>query len=342
MDTPVTERLARTPSGVVRGEQIDGVLRFLGIPYAAPPVDALRFALPRPPTVWNGVRDATTRGAIAPQPTPTPAERQRFLPGIDLQPLIGDDQIQGDDFLLLNIWAPADTANAPVMVFIHGGGFLGGAGAADVYDGAAFARAGVLCVTINYRLGVEGFLPIANAPTNLGLRDQIFALQWVQNSIAEFGGDPANITVFGESAGGMSIANLMVSPLAKGLFKRAIIQSGHGDMVRSLDVAERLTKRVAKILRVRPTLEGFKSTSIKECLDALRRVSLPTDGIDLRNADGREPTFGFMRFVPVYGDDVLPEHPMQALQNGAGADVDLIIGANSEEMNLYFVPKRRA
>src|SRR5205085_45708 len=144
----------------------------------------------------------------------------------------------------------------------------------DVYDGAAFARSGVVCVTINYRLGIEGFLPIAGAPTNLGLRDQIFALQWVRDAIAGFGGDPANVTVFGESAGGMSIANLMVSPLAKGLFKRAIIQSGHGSMVRPIEIAQRLTKKVAKILRVKPTLEGFKSRSIEECLAALSKVSL--------------------------------------------------------------------
>ena len=338
MDTVLADGLAHTPSGIVRGEAIDAAWRFLGIPYAAPPVGALRFALPQRPDAWEGVREATTRGAIAPQPTPTPAEMERVMPGIDLQPLIGDDQIQGDDYMLLNIWAPQGAANAPVMVFVHGGGFFSGAGAADVYDGAAFARAGVVCVSINYRLGIEGFLPIPGAPTNLGLRDQIFALEWVREAIAGFGGDPANVTVFGESAGGMAIANLVVSPLAKGLFKRAIIQSGHGDMVRPVDVAQRLTRKVAKILRVRPTLEGFKSSSIKDCLAALRKVSLPTAGVNLRNADGREPAFGLIRFLPVHGDDVLPEHPMQALERGAGAEVQLIVGTNSEEANLYFVP----
>jgi len=334
----LTETVAHTPSGDVRGERVDGVLRFLGLPYAAPPVGALRFALPQPPAAWRGVRAATRRGAIAPQPIPTPAERKRFLPGIDTGPLMDYDQPPGDDFLLLNIWTPPGAQNAPVMVFFHGGGFLGGAGAADICDGAAFARAGVVCVTINYRLGVEGFLTLPDSPANLGLRDQIFALRWVQEAIAGFGGDPANVTVFGESAGGMSIANLMVSPLATGLFKRAIIQSGHGDMVRPLDVAERLTKRVAKILRIKPTLEGFRSRSFEDCIRALKKVSLPTSSIDLRNPDGREPTFGFMRFTPVYGDDVLPEHPIKALQSGAGADIHLLIGANREEMNLYFVP----
>ncbi|MES1200371.1 MAG: carboxylesterase family protein [Pseudomonadota bacterium] len=334
----MTDSLARTPSGDVRGELRDGVVRFLGIPYAAPPVGALRFALPQQHALWTGARDATVRGPIAPQPTPTPAQLRKMLPGLDLQPLIGDAQLKGDDFLVLNIWTPRDATNAPVMVFIHGGGFIGGAGAGDIYDGASFARAGVVCVTINYRLGIEGFLTLPGAPTNLGLRDQIFALQWVAGAIAGFGGDPTNVTVFGESAGGMSIANLMVSPLATGLFERAIIQSGHGDMVRPIDVAERLTDKIAKILRIRPTLEGFKSRAIEDCLDAQRKVSLPTAGIDLRNSEGREPAFGMSRFMPVYGDDVLPEHPRQALARGAGAEVQLMVGTNSEEMNLYFVP----
>jgi len=317
---------------------IGDVRRYLGVPYAAPPVGPLRFAAPQPVLPWSGVRDATERGLIAPQPVPTPEEWEKALPGLNIQPLIGADQVQGDDFLALNIWTPSNAANAPVMVFIHGGAFTGGAGAADVYDGAAFARAGVVCVTINYRLGIEGFLPIEGAPTNLGLRDQIFALRWVQDSISAFGGDPRNVTVFGESAGAMSVANLVASPLAKGLFRRAIVQSGHGDMVRPIAVAQRLTAKLAKMLRVRPTIEGFRSRSIAECLQAQRKISLPTANIDLRNPDKREPAFGLSKFLPVYGDDVLPEHPVTALRKGAGADVELIVGTNAEEMNLYFVP----
>lgn len=318
---------------------MSGVRRFLGVPYAAPPVGHLRFALPQPPPPWSGVRDATQRGAIAPQIVPTPEEWEKALPGLDIQPLIGADQKQGDDCLVLNVWAPLDApAPAPVTVFIHGGAFTGGSGAADVYDGSAFARAGVVCVTINYRLGIEGFLPIPGAPTNLGLRDQILALQWIQANVAAFGGDPSNVTVFGESAGAMSVANLLASPLANGLFRRAIVQSGHGDMVRPIPVAQRLVGKLAKILRVRPTIEGFRSCTLSQTLDAQRKISLPTARIDLRNADKREPAFGLSRFLPVYGDDVLPEHPIAALKNGAGADVELLIGTNTEEMNLYFVP----
>ncbi|MFN3465828.1 MAG: carboxylesterase family protein, partial [Terricaulis sp.] len=135
------------PAGSLRGSLIGDVRRYLGVPYAAPPVGALRFAAPQPVQHWSGLRDATQRGFIAPQPVPTPEEWERALPGLDIQPLIGADQDQGDDFLVLNVWTPSNAVSAPVMVFIHGGAFTGGAGAADVYDGAAFARAGIVCVT---------------------------------------------------------------------------------------------------------------------------------------------------------------------------------------------------
>lgn len=326
-------------AGSLRGIEESGIRRFLGIPYAAPPVGPLRFAAPQPPAPWSDERDATRPGFIAPQASPTPEEMERVLPGIDIAPLIGGDLQQGDDFLVLNVWAPAEApAGLPTMVFIHGGAFTGGTGSADVYDGSAFARAGVVCVTINYRLGVEGFLPIPGAPTNLGLRDQIAALAWVRDNIAAFGGDPGNVTVFGESAGAMSIANLVASPLARGLFRRAIVQSGHGGMVRPVPVARRLTDKIAKLLRVPATVEGFRSRTIAEAVTALQRVSKPMARVDLRNPDGREPAFGLSRFLPVYGDDVLPDHPLAALEKGVGAEIDLLIGTNREEMNLYLVP----
>lgn len=334
-----TRPIATTQSGAVAGVDDGAITRFLGVPYAAPPVGALRFAEAQPPQPWSDVRDATQRGCIAPQYTPSAAELEKALPGLDIEPLIGGNQVQGDDFLVLNIWKPSGPQTAlPVMVFIHGGAFTGGAGAADVYDGSAFARQGIVCVTINYRLGIEGFLPIPGAPTNLGLRDQIAALKWVQTNAAAFGGDAANVTVFGESAGAMSIANLLASPLAKGLFGRAIVQSGHGDMVRPIAVAQRLVKKLAKMLRVQQTVEGFRGKSIADAVDALRRISQPTARIDLRDANGREPAFGLSKFLPVYGDDVLPDHPVTALRNGAASDVQLLIGTNTEEMNLYFVP----
>ena len=330
--------IVTTQHGALRGVISDGVLAVMGAPYAAPPVGALRFQHPAPPAPWDGVRDATQPGPVAPQLTATPEQLARVLPGLDLAPLVGTGWIRGDDFLIANIWTPDTQGGAAVMVFIHGGAFTGGSGSAAVYDGAALARAGVVCVSINYRIGIEGFLPIPGAPTNLGLRDQIAALHWVRDNIAAFGGDPANVTVFGESSGAMTIADLITSPLAKGLFRRAIVQSGHGSMVRSMPVAQRLVARVAKILRISPDVEGFRSRSVEACLKALDKVSRPTARINLREPDGREHAFGLSRFLPVFGDDVLPEHPLTALAKGAGGDVDLLIGANTEEMNLYFVP----
>jgi para-nitrobenzyl esterase len=224
------------------------------------------------------------------------------------------------------------------MVFIHGGGFVIGSNYALVQDGSAFARSGVICVAINYRMGIDGFLPIPGIPTNLGLRDILFALAWVRDNVAAFGGDPANVTVFGESAGAMAIADLLASPMASGLFKRAIIESGHGNMVRSIPVMQRLVKKIAKIMRISPDAAGFRGTTFDDCVAAVEQVSLPKARIDLRDEQGREPAFGISRFLPVYGDDVLPEHPLDAVAQGAGAEVELLIGTNAEEMNLYLVP----
>lgn len=323
---------ASTRYGAIRGRASDGVACFLGVPYAAPPVGERRFALPQPVERWVGERPAIHPGPTAPQ-------LFRTLDVLDGAPLVGTGWRQGEDFLTLDIYAPADiTGRAPVLVFIHGGAFVGGCKDAAVTDGSAFARAGIVCVSINYRLGVEGFLPIKGAPTNLGLRDQIAALEWVRDNIAAFGGDPANITVSGESAGAMSVACLMASPLAEGLFRRAIIQSGHGAMVRELFVAQRLTARLARMLKIAPDGAGFRSVSVDKCLQAQERVSRPTARIDLRDALGHEPAFGLSRFLPVYGDDVLPLPPVEALKAGAGRDVELLIGTNLDEMNIYLVP----
>jgi para-nitrobenzyl esterase len=330
----VTDPIVQTRQGKVRGIAQDGVRRFFGIPYAAAPVGADRFAEPKPHAPWDDVRDAIEVGPNSPQVT-------KPFPGLDVEPLIGTGWRRGDDFLNVNVWAP-DREPAgpgrPVMVWVHGGGYVIGSNYAAVQDPTGFARDGIVCFAINYRLGVEGFLPIPGIPTNLGLRDILFALGWIRDHARAFGGDPDNITVFGESAGGMAIANLVASPLAEGLFRRAIVQSGHGAMVRSLPVAQRLVRKVAKLLGVAPTEAGFRSAGPDECVRAVEKVSLPTTRIDLREADGREPVFGISRFVPVYGDDVLPEKPIDLLAKGAGAEIELLIGSNREEMNLYLVP----
>jgi para-nitrobenzyl esterase len=320
--------------GRLRGQRAGGIRRFLGVPYAAPPVGELRFRAPQSPAAWEGIRDASRPGPNAPQ-------MHRDFPAIDVLPLIGTGWVPGDDYLTLNVWCPDDDAqNRPVMVFIHGGAWVLGSKDASVNDGSGFARSGIVCIGINYRMGIDGFVPIEGAPTNLGLRDQLFALQWVQQNAAAFGGDPSNVTVFGESAGAMSIANLIGSPLARGLFRRAIIQSGHGSMVRPVAVAQRLTRKLAQLLKVTPDVQGFRSCSFEQCVKAVEKVQQPTTRLDLRDAQGREPTFGLSRFLPVFGDDVLPQHPLEALAQGAGAEVELLIGTNREEMNLYFVPTK--
>ncbi|MCW1429817.1 carboxylesterase/lipase family protein [Novosphingobium sp. JCM 18896] len=322
------EAFASTQYGQIKGSWGEGIRTFLGVPYAAPPTP---FELPQPPATWSGIRDALVPGDCAPHAI-TP------FPGLDIAPLVGHGGIEGRDYLTLNVWAPEEAAGRPVMVFVHGGGFVIGSKDAAVHDGSAFARSGVVCVAINYRLGIDGFLPVPGAPTNLGLRDILFALRWVQDNIANFGGDPANVTLFGESAGAMAIADLITSPLAKGLFQRAIVESGHGSMVREIPIAQRLVAKLAKVLKVPATVEGFRGVSVADGLSAMAKIGRRFSRLDLRDAAGHEPVFGISRFVPVIGDDVLPVHPLAALRAGAGAEIDLLIGTNSEEMNLYFVP----
>nr|WP_314443637.1 carboxylesterase family protein [uncultured Sphingomonas sp.] len=320
-----------TESGPVRGACSGGLCTFLGIPYAAPPVGPLRFAEPEPAEPWTGERDATDPGPPAPH-------RIRDFPGLDVVPLVGRGGEEGGDYLRLNIWAPESGDKLPVMLFIHGGGFVVGSKDAPVHNGSAFARSGVVCVAINYRLGIDGFLPIEGVPTNLGLRDMIFAMHWVQRNIAAFGGDPDNVTLFGESAGAMAIADLITSPLTNGLIRRAIVQSGHGAMVRDMAVAKRLSAKLAAMLGIKPTRDGFASVPFTRAWAAMEKLAKPFARIDLRDAGGNDPVFGISRFIPVCGDDVLPLKPLEALRAGAGKDVELLIGSNAAEMNLYFVP----
>lgn len=322
--------LVHLPPGAVRGRESAGVIHFRDIPYAAPPAGDRRFAPPRPPEPWTGERRPT--GATAPQ-------RTRAFPGLDLTPLIGSGWVPGDDYLTLDVRRPAGSAtNRPVMVFVHGGGFIVGSKDASVHAGDAFARDGIVLVTINYRLGVDGFLPIRGVPTNLGLRDILAALAWVRDHIALFGGDPANVTAFGESAGAMALADLVASPAARGLFRRAILQSGHAGMTRPIPVAERLVKKLARFLHTRPDRAGFARVPQEEALDAVAKLARPATRLNLRGSDGREPAFGITRFLPVHGDDLLPLPPLEALAAGTGAEIDVLIGANSDEMNLYLVP----
>ncbi len=199
------QTVVRTHQGAVRGSVIDKVVAFKGIPYAAPPFGPNRFQPPRPAKLWDGVRETLNYGPTAP--------KAPYDPPFDV--LIPEVDIPGEDCLNLNIWSPdLGQAGLPVMVWIHGGAFANGSGSVPAYDGTRFARDGVVCVTINYRLGADGFLYLGDGIVNLGLLDQIAALTWVQENIAAFGGDPNNVTIFGESAGAMSVATLMAMPRA--------------------------------------------------------------------------------------------------------------------------------
>ncbi len=186
------QTVVRTRQGAVHGSAANGVAAFKGVPYAAPPIGPNRFQPPRPAESWDGVREALSYGPTAP--------KAPYVPPYDV--LIPEIDIPGEDYLNLNIWSPdLGQARLPVMVWIHGGAFANGSGSVPAYDGTRFARDGVVCVTFNYRLGADGFLFLGDGIANLGLLDQIAALTWVQENIAAFGGDPTNVTIFGESSG---------------------------------------------------------------------------------------------------------------------------------------------
>jgi len=214
--TTAATATATTTSGAVSGDVADGVIRFLGIPYAASPTGSLRFQAPAPPQPWHGVRECRAFG-------PTPPKPDYAAP---FDTLLAEPNIAGDGWLNLNVWTPDLAGSAPVLVWIHGGAFSNGNSAVPMYDGHTFARDGVVLVSINYRLGVDGFALLPGAVPNRGLLDQVAALEWVRDNIASFGGDPANVTIFGESAGAMSVTTLLGMPRARGLFHRVIAQSG--------------------------------------------------------------------------------------------------------------------
>jgi para-nitrobenzyl esterase len=235
------------------------------------------------------------------------------------------------------VWTPALEGKVPVMVFIHGGAFSTGSGSVSVYNGAKFARDGVVLVTINYRLGADGFLWVGDGVPNLGLLDQIAALEWVRDNIAAFGGDPDQVTLFGESAGGMSVVSLMAMPRAKGLFHRAIAESGAGVSVISPGSAKKVAARLAKILGIKPTRAQISEVPLEKALAAAATVSDELTRRPLKSLWG-EAGRNLMSFEPIIDGDILPGLPEDLIAAGAGHDIDLLIGTNSDEANLFFVP----
>lgn len=322
-----TDAVVRTPAGDVRGSVLDGgIRRFLGIPFAEPPQGDLRFAAPVPRRPWSGEHDATRAGAVAGQRLPAS--------GGGLEPHPGE---LGEDYLNLNVWTPAapSTGNGhPVMVFIHGGAFVSGSGSLAGYDGARFARDGVVLVTLNYRLGAEGFSWFGDGAANLGLRDQICALQWVRDSVATFGGDPDNITVFGESAGAMSIGALLANEEARALFRRAILQSGSVTNTQSPAATRRVSTLLARMLRVPASREGLARVDAATLLAAQTRISPWPVVLPLRSLWG-DAAAHKLPFAPTIDGDLLRHDPLDAVRSGAADDVDLLLGWNREEGNLF-------
>ena len=325
-----SDLLLDTPQGRLRGSVEDGVAVFKGIPYAQPPFGERRFAPPQPASAWAGVRDATEFGPTAP--------RTGYPPPFDA--MFDEPAIDGEDCLNLNVWTPHPLVTGlPVMVWIHGGAFRNGTSAAPGYDGSAFARSGVVLVSINYRLGVDGFLLLEGRTANRGLLDQVAALTWVRSHIEAFGGDPGAVTVFGQSAGGMSVCALMTMPSARGLFHRAIAQSGGGHHALAPQDARRVTDAVARAAGVPADPAGVGSADLGALAQAQARVSLD---VTMNPDPGRWGRLAYdaMPFEPTIDGEVLPALPIDAIGAGAGAEVPLLTGTTSEEWRLFLVPTR--
>jgi para-nitrobenzyl esterase len=314
-------------SGRLKGYAIDGISAFLGIPFAEPPFGPLRFQPPVTRQPWSGVRDATVAGMAYPQPTID-------LGGGGADAFTGPGSI-GEDCLNLNVWAPTNTnGGLPVMVWIHGGGYITGSGSARSNHGWTWARDGVVYVSINYRLHVDGFLFFDEETANLGLLDQMAALRWVQENIATFGGDPKNVTVFGQSGGGVSVMHLISAPGASGLFRRAISQSGSTKSLSAMDDARRVTDRLAQILNVAPTHEAFAALPWDKTLQAVTNLAFEY----LSPVLWGEGSLSISPFRTVLDGRVLPLSVVEAVDDGVSDDVDLMLGVCADEMTFAMQP----
>lgn len=327
-----------TSAGRVRGRSENGVAVFRGIPFAQPPVGPRRFQAPVPPAPWSGVREAREFGPASPQaamPGTVTAETAGTAAanGAGGAGGAGPSAAGGDEWLTLNVWAPEEAPAAsalPVLVWVYGGAYMFGSSAEPGYDGARFARAGAVFVSCNYRVGLEGWGQIPGAPANRGLLDVAEALRWVQVNIERFGGDPGNVTVFGESAGAGVVASLLALDAARGLFRRAIAQSVPGTFF-TPELAADITGVIAAQAGLPPTYQALSQADPMRLVAAQLAVA----------ARMREfPQWGGISltitpFSPVIDGDVLPRSPWRALLAGAASDVELLTGHNRDEYRLF-------
>ena len=310
--------------GKLEGDDQGGLFVFKGVPFAAPPVGARRWLAPEKPESWTGLRDARRFGAVSHQ-------NQVMLSALSAMVVGGE---QSEDCLSLNVWTPAlDGKRRPVMVWVHGGAFTIGSGSQPLYDSSVLARRGdVVVVTINYRLGPLGFLRMADvtngkipATGNEGMLDQVAALRWVRDNIAEFGGDPGNVTIFGESAGGMSVGTILAMPSARGLFHKAIPQSGASHTGASVARANRTAERVLSKLGVHPGDAG--------AIRALTPEQLLT-GTLLDDGRTPDPELG-MAYQPVVDGTHVPRAAIEMVGDGTASGVAVMVGSTLEEWKLF-------
>ena len=317
--------IVQTSNGPVRGYREDGLEVFKGLRYGAAPIGMRRFKPPEPPTAWIEPADAVSYGAPAIQSGLAPGER-RTSPG---DPPAPDEPASSEDCLFLNVWTPGlGAAPRPVMVWLHGGGFANGSGGAAMYDGGALARKGdTVTVTVNHRLNVFGYLHLGEifgpeyAQSGVaGMLDIVQALEWVRDNIAAFGGDPGNVTIFGESGGGWKVSLLLAMPGARGLFHKAVIQSGPGLSGKPVKAADKVARQLLTDLRIDGP-HGLASLSTEQISYA--SVKLPGETMRL--------------YTPVVDGVALPRDPFEPDASPLNADIPVLIGTNKDENTLFML-----